>query len=190
MVVTFEKRLADGRAGESKIAKWLIARGSMVVPVYEKIIDEGKGPQVYTAEGEFVAPDLLAMRHGKLTWIEAKHKTAFPWNRTRKIFVTGIDLHHYRQYLAVQRLSEVPVWLLFLHKGGQAKDSPSSPSGLFGNSLRILAMHENHRCSPDKFGKGGMVYWSRECDGGALKRLDGATGKSGPTAESSWLFDI
>lgn len=192
--MTFQQQLADGRAGESEIARWLIERGSIVVPVYEKIIDEGKGPQVFTAKGQFIAPDLLAIRHGKLTWIEAKHKTAFPWNRNRQVFVTGIDLHHYQQYIKVQCLSEVSVWLLFLHKGGQAKDSPPSPAGLFGNSLRILALNENHRCSPDKYGKGGMVYWTRDCDGGALLELSkekrDTEYKCGETMESSWLFVI
>src|SRR5574343_438884 len=58
----------------------------------------------------------------------------------------------------VQDVSPWPVWLLFLHFDGQAKDSPAGcPTGLFGNSLRYLSQHEHHRHKNG--GRGGMVYW-------------------------------
>lgn len=154
----FEQSLKFGQAGESLIAQWLIGRGRCVLPVYEKIIDEGKGPQLYTQGGGRIAPDLFVFGKGKPLWIEAKHKNAFTWHRKTKQFVTGIDLRHYEEYCKVDDETEWPVWLLFLHRGGIAKDSPPSPSGLYGNSLDVLRGCENHRHS--NWGNSGMVYWA------------------------------
>lgn len=168
--MTFQEQLAVGKAGESLIAQWLIGRGFSVLPVYEKIIDEGKGPQLYTASGGMIAPDLLALRNDEIMWIEAKHKTAFSWHRITNRWVTGIDLRHYEEYLKVLETTSIPVWLLFLHRGGQAKDSPAnSPKGLFGNDLNILSEHENHRHA--NWGRSGMVYWALKQDGGALLKI-------------------
>jgi len=166
----FDDNLETGKAGESAIAQWLIGRGYSVLPVYEKIINDGKGPQLYTWQGNTVAPDLLALKNEKFLWFEAKHKTAFSWHRKTSRWVTGIDLRHYEEYRKVKEITKSPLWVLFLHKGGQAKDSPpNSPSGLFGNEMCVLIENENHRHG--NWGKSGMVYWAREDDGGALKKM-------------------
>ncbi len=130
------------------------------MPVYEKIFDTGKGPQLFLPKDKkLIAPDMLAFNGETTRWIEAKHKTAFSWHRISNTWVTGIDLRHYNDYLEVEDTSPWPVWLLFLHRGGQAKDSPAnSPAGLFGNQLSILRENENHRHT--NWGKSGMVYWS------------------------------
>ena len=169
-MLSFAENLENGKAGESVIAKWLIRRGYAVLPVYEKILDDGKGPQLYTGGGGLVAPDLLAMKNRNILWFEAKHKTAFSWHRITNRWVTGIDFRHYREYIKIKNITSYPIWVLFLHKGGQAKDSPpNSPAGLFGNELNVLMRNENHR--HDNWGRTGMVYWAREIDGGALKKL-------------------
>lgn len=170
--MSFQSNLAVGKADESAIARWLLSRGFSVLPVYEKIIDEGKGPQLFTGGGSLIAPDLLAIKAEKTLWIEAKHKTAFTWHRMTGRWTTGIDLRHYRDYLRVAYVTTWPVWLLFLHDGGQAKDSPpNSPSGLFGNDLLVLAKNENHRSL--RYGHSGMVYWAPKdsAGGGALKHI-------------------
>ena len=169
MGVNFEQAFRQGRAGESAIARWLIGRGCSILPVYEKIINEGKGPQLFTGAGELIAPDLVCITNKKCIFVEAKHKTAFSWHRNTGRFVTGIDLIHYESYQGVRTTTGLPVWLLFLQRGGQAVDSPSSPAGLFGGDLDILTRQENHRCKADKWGKGGMVYWARKIDGGPLR---------------------
>lgn len=157
----FKTQLNYGRAAESDIAIWLRSRGNTVMPVYEKIIDDGKGPQVYSPSEAMIAPDLLTWKKNSVTWIEAKHKTAFSWHRLTGRWVTGIDLRHYQHYLSILKTTPWPVWLLFLHEGGSAKDSiETSPSGLFGNDLSVLSDHENHRS--DKWGRSGMVYWAIE----------------------------
>lgn len=153
-------KLDFGQIGESLIARWLRSRGNWVLPVYEKEIDNGKGPRLFLPHGELIAPDLLVMGDA-VQWIEAKHKTAFSWHRISKRWVTGIDVVHYRDYLRVNDESQWPVWLLFLHRGGQAKDSPPiSPAGLFGGALDTLRNCESHQ--HENWGKGGMVYWARE----------------------------
>ncbi|MFH1010161.1 MAG: hypothetical protein V1784_02865 [bacterium] len=170
--MTFTENLEKGKAGESAIARWLISRGNSVLPVYEKIIEETKGPQLFTGGEGLIAPDLLSIHKGKILWVEAKHKAAFTWYRNAKpkpCFETGIDLRNYNDYINVAVATDVHVWLLFLHEGGQAKDSPPSPSGLYGNDLMILANNESHRS--EKWGKHGMVYWTREEDGGPLKLI-------------------
>lgn len=130
-----------------------------MLPVYEIIKNQGKGPQLYMPDGELIAPDLFVFSTNGAWWVEAKHKTAFTWHRNTGRWTTGIDLRHYEDYCKVDDLTPWPVWLLFLHEGGQAKDSPaSSPSGLFGNTLMSLRAHENHRSY--NWGKTGMVYWA------------------------------
>lgn len=165
-MTAFANQLAYGRAAESAIARWLRSKGRTVLPVYEKIFDDGKGPQVFTPKDSLVAPDLLVWKDDRATWIEAKHKTAFTWHRITGRWVTGIDLRHYEHYLKVAQSSPWPVWLLFLHEGGHAKDSPeTSPAGLFGNELLYLSRNVNHKS--DKWGRSGMVYWARQ----TLKKL-------------------
>lgn len=154
----FDKKLESGKVGESQIANWLKSKGHNILPVYE--IEKGQyaGPSVYSSAGDnIIAPDLLIFGQ-ETVWVEAKHKTAFSWHRKTKRFVTGIDIHHYFQYQKILDLVDWPIWLLFLHKGGQAKDSPESPSGLFGNNLLYLMCNENHR--HDNHGRTGMVYWA------------------------------
>ena len=156
--MTFDDKLAVGQAGESAIARWLRKRGYSIVPVYEKIMDTGKGPQLFTPTSKLIAPDMFAFNGDKALWIEAKTKSAFAWHRISSSWTTGIDLAHYEDYLMVDDLSPWPVWLLFLQRGGQAKDSPpNSPSGLFGNTLSRLRHTENHRHA--NWGPTGMVYW-------------------------------
>lgn len=154
----FEETLKQGKIGESKIAEWLKSRGHNILPVYEIEKNQFAGPAVYSSSGEnIIAPDMLAFGNGKTIWIEAKHKDAFTWHRNTGTWNTGIDLHHYFQYQKILDLVDWPVWLLFLHKGGKAKDSPESPAGLFGNELRFLCENEHHRHM--NHGKHGMVYW-------------------------------
>lgn len=161
--MTFAEKLNCGQVGESLIANWLRDRGWSVLPVYEKEIDSGKGPRLFTPGENLIAPDMMAFRIGRedAYWVEAKHKTAFSLYRKTGCWTTGIDLVHYRHYCELDDTYTLPVWLLFLHLGGQAKDSPAdSPSGLFGREIAKLRKCESHRS--DRWGSGGMVYWARE----------------------------
>jgi len=164
----FDAQLAFGKIGEAYIANWLKMFGQYhVLPVYEKEIQEGKGPMLFPSHSSpLVAPDLLVFRDvgggvAKIRWVEAKTKSAFTWHRKSQKWTTGIDLRHYQQYQRVAELSPWPVWILFLHHDGQAKDSPPGcPTGLFGADIRYLVNHESHRWLGN--GGGGMVYWAHE----------------------------
>lgn len=167
MVGNFEQQLSFGKIGEGRIASWLREKKAYnALPVYEKEIKEGKGPALFSTIGQLIAPDLLCFKSndlGSVLWVEAKTKTAFTWHRLTRRWVTGIDLRHYEDYQKVASLSPFPVWVLFLHLCGTAKDTPQgmvSPSGLFGRELAYLTKHENHRHG--NWGKGGMVYWAIE----------------------------
>jgi len=161
--LSFAEKLQAGRVAESVISEWLIRRGYSVLPVYEIAEQQYKGPQLFTCDGEFVAPDMLALKLGGThLFVEAKCKTGFTWSRKYQRFETGIDWNHYQDYQRVKRLTGLPLWILFLQQGGAVKDAPAdkpdSPRGLFGNEIDTLALRESHR--HDGWGKGGMVYWS------------------------------
>lgn len=157
--MTFEASLDVGRVGESVISLWFREKGYSVLPVYEVEMHTGKGPRLFAPRTQLIAPDMLVFRAKDAYWIEAKHKSAFTWHRKTGRWTTGIDLHHYADYCAIDDMATWPVWLLFVQRGGRAKgDSEDSPAGLFGNKLSILRECENHRHS--NWGTSGMVYWS------------------------------
>jgi hypothetical protein len=157
----------QGLAGETAISRWLRKRGNYVLPIYEKIIDDGKGPRLFAPDGALVAPDVLIFKGANILWVEAKHKSGFSWNRVRQELVTGIDLRHYLQYLKIVDNLSVPLWLFFLHSGAPTKDCPfeNTPSGLFAEDINNLRHNESHRS--EKWGRTGMVYWSIK----SLKKL-------------------
>jgi len=158
---SFEKSLSFGKVGESAIAEWFKRKGYAVLPVYDVEMHTGKGPQVFTLDAELVAPDMLCFNGEKVYWIEAKHKSVFTWYRKKQQWETGIDLHHYEDYLQVAEKSPWPVWLLFLHRNGYTEEPPHHcPTGLFGGELSYLKEHVSHES--DRHGKHGMVYWAHE----------------------------
>jgi len=165
---SFNESLKVGKVAESKIAKWLMERGNYVTPAYQIIDTKYSGPQLFGLNESFVTPDMLVFSSNGALWIEAKHKTAFTWHRNTSRFVTGIDLPHWEDYLKVSVITKMPCWLMFNHLGGQAKDSPPSPSGLFCGEIQRLKDCKNHE-HPDG-GKYGMIYWAME----SLKRFGDA----------------
>lgn len=160
--MSFEKSYKFGKISESFIADYFRKRGHAILPIYEKEISEGKGPQIFFPDNEeIIGTDMLVinLREKNTLWVEAKHKTAFSWHRISNKWVTGIDLRHYEHYLKFREKTSWPLWLIFHHEGGQAKDSPAiSPKGLFGNDIDFLKQNENHR--HNGWGKSGMVYWA------------------------------
>jgi len=169
MGATFHANLSSGKVAESKIAKWLMARGHYVIPVYE--IEGGKheGPRVYAKGRKLVAPDLMVFNKvgSQMMFIEAKHKSHFTWYRLNQTWQTGVDAHHFRDYLEVARQLNKKVWLLFFHDDCNpcpddiANGCPTaSPTGLFGGDIIGLEKLKDH--SSDRHGRHGMVYWRHE----------------------------
>ena len=158
---SFANSLGIGKIGESHIAQHFLSKGYAVLPIYEKEISEGKGPAIFFPDRQVIGTDMMVFKQEKVFWIEANHKTAFTSHRITERWVTGIDIKHYEHYQEIMNRTAWPVWLIFYHRGGQAKDSPAeSPKGLFGNDLKFLVNNENHR--HDNWGKSGMVYWAKD----------------------------
>src|SRR5215471_18319828 len=112
-VNSFEDSFARGKLAEGRIAQWLRRRGCTIIPAYDIEIHAGKGPQVFTPDQALVAPDLLILKDKQPRWIEAKSKTVFSWDRSHgwePCWVTGIDLHHYEQYQAIEKHFNWDVW--------------------------------------------------------------------------------
>lgn len=169
----FDEALAFGKVAESAIARWLMARGHAVLPVYEIEKSVGKGPQFFLTDESLVAPDMLVFTAQGQLFIEAKHKSVFSWYRKGQCWVTGIDLRHYFDYLRVAQASRVPVWLMFYHRsatpwhGDLAYGCPRvCPTGLYGGEIGFLSARESHRTFAQGahacikgHGRSGMVYW-------------------------------
>lgn len=164
MASVFENSLEFGRVAEGRIADFLYKRGCAVLPVYELEGKKYQGPQLFTAGSSLVAPDMLAFTPtGNCVFCEAKHKSHFTWYRREQVWQTGIDSHHFDDYLKVQSITTKPVWILFLHCDGEPwhKDIKSGspikcPTGLYGEEVRKLA----HGRRDSRHGSHGMIYWS------------------------------
>lgn len=163
---SFQKNLAFGQMAETAIARWLISRGAIILPIYDIEYDTGKGPRLFSADANLVAPDLLAWTKGRFLWIEAKHKSVFTWSRRHGRWQTGIDLKHWRDYQRVSDTTDCDIWLLFLHRCSmpdqrdRAYCPPECPTGLFGGMIAELAKNFSHEDM--RHGHSGMVYWNYE----------------------------
>lgn len=170
-MTNFDAQLEVGKVGESLIARWLIRKDWLVLPVYEVEKYSGKGPQVFCSSGEIIAPDVLAMKRGKrnVIWIEAKHKSVFTWwfNNGASKWETGIDVRHYENYKKLLDLVPWDIWLLFLHRESKPADKDLKrwpncpavcPTGLYGGNLRKLIKKVSH--GSGRWGASGMVYWA------------------------------
>ena len=160
----FAKRYQFGRAGELEIQSRLKKAGYNILATCQIVPESGHGgPRIVTpTKNDPVVADFFVWRGVVSRWIEVKHKSAFSWYRKTSCWVTGINLHQYRDYQEIERTSPWPLWLFFLHDGDYAIGSPfpDSPSGLFGNKLSYLTAHEHHRAT--QWGSSGMVYWAIE----------------------------
>ena len=156
----FDLRYQYGRAGELEIAKRLRAAGYCVLNACEMVHGSGGAPTISTPNAPLISTDYFVWRGETSRWIEVKRKAAFAWSLKGRCWVTGINVHQYNDYQAIEKNSPWPVWLLILHGGGPAKDSPypDSPAGLFGKKLSDLVTCEHHRAP--QWGMSGLVYWA------------------------------
>jgi hypothetical protein len=161
--MVFQQQLAFGRIAETQIAAWLLRRGWAILPAYDIEYDSGKGPQLFTSASEFVTPDLLVIRGEQVKWVEAKHKEVFTWYRKKQRWETGIDAHHFKDYLRVAELTPWPVYLFFLHRNSRPHPRDlrygcpeRCPVGLFAREITEL---EPLARFDSRHGNYGMVYW-------------------------------
>jgi len=169
----FHEWLATGRLSESRIARWLIEMEHWnILPAYEIEMPTGKGPRLFTPQGQLIVPDLLALKlHEKeclLAWYETKHKTRFSWYRRARSWQTGIAVRHSLDSLQVQEQTQWDVSLCFFHERSDPSPQDLSsgsplrcPTGLYRQSLRVLMQQEDHRGVFLRDGRHyQMVYWN------------------------------
>jgi len=154
-MASFAECLKTGVAGEALIARWFIRQGYSVLPAYE-VNTRGKGPRLFTPNGELIAPDMFIFNDSTAAWIEAKNKTGFTWHRVSRTWQTGIDYHCWTDYLRLEMSDSWDVWIMFIQ---MPMDEPGAPPpGLYGNSARALSSSIHHRGRNEK--GGAMVYWT------------------------------
>lgn len=176
MLDSFDESLFVGKIAESEIARWIRKNGSSTLPIYEVERGNYKGPVLYAPDGTaIIAPDILCFKNGKVYWVEAKHKEIFSFYRKKQAWQTGIDYHHWHEYLRIQLLiPSILVWLMFLHKGGIDKSSgKKSPAGLYArpiSKLKDCIDHVDTSINTRKYAPHGMILWDIK----SLKCLHGS----------------
>ncbi len=171
----FDSMLPFGQMGESLIAKYLRRLGYIILPAYEKEIDNGKGPRIFLPYGyspkELITPDMLAKRRRLTLWIEAKHKSAATFYRKKQRWQTGIDKRHWIDYLQVEKVSGWPVHLLFLQRLAVITNAPPDvepcPTGLYACSITCPISDEGYYFNRFTGKRNEMVYWAMS----ALRKL-------------------
>lgn len=99
----FAERFELGRGFENQIARMFLKMGWSVIPFFE-LGGPGKEAPRYRRH---VLPDMLCHRNGVRVWVECKVKRRM-WSAP----ATGIHEQLYEDYLAVQKASNIPVWLI------------------------------------------------------------------------------
>ncbi len=118
------------------------------------------GPRLTSCGTSFIAPDLLVTKpNGQKLLIDVKRKGHFAWYRYTGTWRTGIDRYLCLEYLKVDKLTDIPVVLLFFHdKGKPCSDDlrcgcpKKSPTGLFFGRFQHLVTRV-HDDGVD------LVYW-------------------------------
>lgn len=171
----FKDSLYFGKIGEDQISMIFRERGWGVIPVYEKTMDDGKGPRVFLKKGEesLIAPDMQVFKDKWVLWVEVKRKSSFSWSTRDLVWRTGIDKRHFDDYIEVNQKTPWKVHLFFIHDSEYCSNAPrgkKSPTGIFYNSIDYLKDNISFASKSPKtldYGKTGMVYW----DVSNLKRL-------------------
>ena len=142
---------AQGREFEQEVARQMKLRGYGVMRCYELDGGQNKAPMLEGPYQGLRLPDLQVSVLGKSDWRECKAKTEPSWTRITSQYEHGIGLRCYRDYLAVQEISGLPVYLMIgEHRTGeiliQSLDKLGSPRTYEGPEMDL----------------GGMAFWPRD----------------------------
>ena len=122
----WQTQLAFGQEGEHIVASLLIASGSYtILPLYQ-FLSCSFAPQIYTASGSLTSPDLVAMKSGKVMFVECKRKRR--WIRWNERVETGLNRKHFQAYLELSQVTGIPLFLFFIHE-------EQEPTGIYAISL-------------------------------------------------------
>lgn len=157
---TFQEALEFGEEAEKVVSKFLVNKGYLVYRVYAHPEWKYKGPSIFIDCKRYTAPDILALRKGFQLW-EVKRKTSFGYYRKGRHWGTGMNTRLYDDYLSIERLKQIPVYVAFLHDDPRgAKDTPEdmigkAPTGLFVGRLSKMKPYQRDD-------RNRMVYWKPE----------------------------
>lgn len=148
MTTDFQSQILYGKEAEMVFQEIFRYNGYSIMPVYEKVLQDYKGPRVSLAFRDVIAPDLFVFGNGQEPhWVEVKRKESATWYYKGGYWCVGIDKRLWNDYVVVDCESPFRVWLMFMLEGGISKDAPpnmSSPEGFFGAPLEHLLKRLSH----------------------------------------------
>lgn len=148
----FEESLEVGRLWEQRIARWLMLKGWLILPVYDYSGNDHKAPKLEALKKEdsLVLPDLLMFQQQRVQWMEVKYKeSAVEYRKTHQM-VTGLNLRLWNHYKKVQEETGHPVFIAFIHQREEE---------VVGNKLSVLGAGNYQVYEGDKMGNGGMIFF-------------------------------
>lgn len=149
----FQQELARGREYEVAFSRWLQAeRGFYTVPVFD--LNRMGAPRIEGRQPDgtlesLVMPDILACKNGAWVWFEVKLKDHADWHRKTNTLVTGLPLRNWQHYLAVQKATRTPVWIVFVHL---------TEREVLAGDISVLSYHHIHHAST--MDNGGTVFFT------------------------------
>lgn len=111
--LSFQDQLAFGEEGEKSIAEMLINRGVSILPLYQ-FKNHDQTPFLLTREEKLTMPDLTCWKNGDAYFVECKRKNK--WVHFNGQMETGLNLKHFKEYEKIKALTNLDVWLFFLHE--------------------------------------------------------------------------
>ena len=153
---SFEAKLAAARVWEQLIAEWTRSHGYSILPTYDfSGKGDDKAPKLLAPSGEqsLVMPDLQCFKAGRGAWIECKYKSSASRYNRGGYDTTGIPLRLYSHYIEVERVTQMPVTVAFIH---ESEDEV--------RAARLADLSEtgalySHKDLSGKMSRGGMIFW-------------------------------
>jgi hypothetical protein len=153
--IEFELRLAQGAQWEQAVSDWLRkpGHGISVLELF-KYRHNGQPPVFISIGDRIITPDMQVIGGGSSIYLEVKSKRRFAKNPYTMKSMTGIDLHHWKDYIRVQQESGIKVLIVFVHE--ETKE-------VRADFVDVLDRHpEKDEVPKCRTGRGGMVFWPHD----------------------------
>ncbi len=132
----FQVNLEDGQEGEKQLAEILLKQGAIIQPLYQ--YEPTKTPYLFFDDNftPLVAPDILVIRGGVVTFAECKRKHGWTknWMYDGRL-ETGLDNRLFLQYVRLYELSKIPIEIYFIHEDEE-------PVGIYRITINEQNYHE------------------------------------------------